>query len=488
MLFSSPTFLFAFLPILLGLHALCPRRARNALLLVASLFFYAWGEPRMALVMLGSILGNWLFGLALERARSARGRRAVVALATVANLGLIGVFKYASFLWENLGHLAQAMGGADVVWPVLEPIPLPIGISFFTFQAFSYVLDLYRKQADVQKNPLDFGLYIALFPQLIAGPIVRYKDVDTQIRKRTITLDGFAQGVRRFIVGLGKKMLIANVVAEQADKIFALEPAQLTAGVAWLGTVCYTLQIYFDFSGYSDMAIGLGKMFGFHFLENFNYPYISRSVTEFWRRWHMSLSTWFRDYLYIPLGGNRRGSARTYANLVIVFFLCGLWHGAAWTFVVWGLYHGLFLVLERRFLGEGSRARLGVLGHGYTLLVAMVGWVFFRSESLDAALSHLAAMAGQGAGAGRVVHAGLYLDPLLWTVILAGCLGSLPWLGALQAWRERTRQHRESLGQGPGGAEFALEWGGLALLGVVFLLSCCMLSAGTYNPFIYFRF
>jgi alginate O-acetyltransferase complex protein AlgI len=479
MLFSSPTFLFAFLPLLLGLHALCPRALRNVLLFLASMLFYAWGEPRISLVMLASIGLNWGLGLALERARTQAARRGCVLLATLVNLGLIGVFKYANFLWHQLGLLWAALGGQAASWPRLDPIPLPIGISFFTFQAFSYVLDVYRRQANVQKNPLDFGLYIALFPQLIAGPIVRYKDVAAQIVRRQVTLEGFSHGVQRFVVGLGKKMLIANVVAEQADRIFALDPAHLTGPVAWLGTLCYTLQIYFDFSGYSDMAIGLGLMFGFRFLENFDYPYIARTITDFWRRWHVSLSTWFRDYLYIPLGGNRRGRARTYLNLVLVFFLCGLWHGAAWNFVIWGLYHGAFLVFERAAWGDSRGSRLGVLGHVYTLLVVMVGWVFFRAENLGAALEHLRAMAGLGRGDGRIAPASLFVDPLVWTAIGAGVLGSMPWLRSLGRWRER---------RAAGALAASLEWGELLALAVLFVLSCSMLSAGTYNPFIYFRF
>ncbi len=483
MLFSSSTFLFAFLPLLLALYALCPRPGRNALLFVASMFFYAWGEPRIALVMLASILLNWGFGLALARFSGRGARRVVVALACVVNLGLIAVFKYAAFLWDNLGGAFVALGGASESWPVLDPIPLPIGISFFTFQALSYVLDVLRRSANPQRNPLDFGLYIALFPQLIAGPIVRYKDVAEQIDERAVTLDGFALGVRRFIVGLGKKMLIANVVAEQADRIFALDPAQLDLRVAWLGTLCYTLQIYFDFSGYSDMAIGLGHMFGFRFLENFNYPYIAGTITDFWRRWHMSLSTWFRDYLYIPLGGSRKGRARTYVNLVLVFFLCGLWHGAAWNFVVWGLFHGAFLVLERMLWREPATKRLGPLGHVYTLLVVMVGWVFFRAENLSAAMAHLSAMAGLGSGDGRIVHAGLFLDRLVVFTLCAGVIGSMPWLAALERWRT-TR--RGALGGGFGQA--AWEWGATLLLLAVFVLSCADLAASTYNPFIYFRF
>src|SRR6185436_9027443 len=307
------------------------------------------------------------------------------------NLASLAFFKYAGFLAANLNALLGATGLGAVPVPA---VVLPIGISFFTFHAISYVVDVYRRDAVAQKGPVEAALYLLLFPQLIAGPIIRYRDIAAQLTARVVDLDGFATGVRRFVVGLGKKMLIANIVAVPADRLFALPAGELTAAHAWLAASCYTLQIYFDFSGYSDMAIGLAQLFGFRFKENFNYPYVSQSIQEFWRRWHISLSAWFRDYLYVPLGGNRVAPGRVYLNLVTVFFLCGLWHGASWTFVVWGLYHGAFLVLERlglaAWLGRMPRA----LRHVYALLVVMVGWVFFRAESLSAAAGLLQAMAG----------------------------------------------------------------------------------------------
>jgi alginate O-acetyltransferase complex protein AlgI len=476
MLFSSPVFLFLFLPLVLALYAIAPRALRNGLLLIASLVFYAWDDPRLSVLMLASIGANYIFGLLVEHARDPASAKRFVALAVAANLALLGVFKYWNFVWDNLEPLGLHR------WPA-ERIKLPIGISFFTFQAMSYVIDIYRREAHAQRSPVDFGLYKSLFPQLIAGPIVRYRDVATQILERTTTRAGFAQGVRRFIVGFGKKMLIANVVAEVADAIFKLDPHSLDAGTAWLGTVCYTLQIYFDFSGYSDMAIGLGLMFGFKFLENFDYPYISRSATEFWRRWHISLSSWFRDYLYIPLGGNRLGAARTYFNLLLVFFLCGLWHGAAWNFVVWGLFHGVFLVLERILKPRERRTGGNAFGHVYTMLIVMVAWVFFRADSLSNALLHLRAMFGLGTGDGRAVHAGLYIDPLLATVLVVGAIGSTPWLRELGAWRERRLR-----ASGGDALDTGLEFTGLALTLCVLVASSMMLSAGTYNPFIYFRF
>ncbi len=501
MLFSSPVFLFCFLPSVLLLYFALGRRMRNPVLLLASLFFYAWGETILVLIMVLSILANFGFGLWIDKARQTGRGRGAVAAAITFNLGLLVLFKYTNWIWEMVSRLAVATGLSEaglppigeVAGPILGglglidgPLPadwdirLPIGISFFTFQALSYVIDVYWRAAAVQRNPVHFGVYIALFPQLIAGPIIRYHDVARQIVSRIVTLEGFAWGVRRFVLGLAKKMLVANVVAKAADAIFEIPAGQLSAPVAWLGIVCYTLQIYFDFSGYSDMAIGLGRMLGFRFLENFNFPYIARSITEFWRRWHISLSTWFRDYLYIPLGGNRRGSGRTYFNLILVFFLCGLWHGASWTFVAWGLYHGMFLVVERQGLLALLERRSAILRHVYALLVVMVGWVFFRADDFVYALHYLAAMAGLAGDAGGAYTVALYVDSVLAAAIVAGVIGSMPWLPRLRAWRDgREREGRVSIG---------LELAGLAALCALFLLSAMELAAGTYNPFIYFRF
>jgi alginate O-acetyltransferase complex protein AlgI len=333
MVFSSPVFLFLFLPIVLGIYFILPRFMRNCWLLVMSLLFYTWGEHLFTLVMLASIAMNYLSGLLIDRFRGGRGANHVLWASVAANLVLLICYKYSDFLLANLNVLLIAAH-----WQPLheKPTHLPIGISFFTFHAISYVIDVHRGNARVQKNFLNFALYESLFPQLVAGPIIRYQDIADQIDRRRETLSGFAYGVIRFITGLSKKMLIANVLAVSADEIFALPSGGLSTSVAWLGAICYALQIYFDFSGYSDMAVGLGHMFGFRFVENFNYPYVSRSIQEFWRRWHISLSTWFRDYLYIPLGGNRVSPRRIYLNLIIVFFLCGLWHGASWNFVIWG--------------------------------------------------------------------------------------------------------------------------------------------------------
>ncbi|HEV3141305.1 MAG TPA: MBOAT family O-acyltransferase, partial [Vicinamibacterales bacterium] len=348
MLFTQPSFLFLFLPILLAAYFAQPSRVHaaygNWLLLVASVLFYASGGGNFTWLMLASIAFNYSMAIAVDRARGTPAARVAVGVAVAVNLVVLGILKYANFFADNVNTLFLALG----VRPLVVPrVLLPIGISFFTFHAISYVVDVYRRDAVAQKSPVHAALYMLLFPQLIAGPIIRYREIADQLARRLVTLDTFAYGVRRFIVGLAKKVLIANVVAPTADAMFGMPIDRLSAAHAWLGLVCYTLQIYFDFSGYSDMAIGLGAMFGFRFPENFHWPYVAASVQEFWRRWHMSLSSWFRDYLYVPLGGSRLSPARTYVNLVAVFFLCGLWHGASWNFVVWGLWHGLFLVIER---------------------------------------------------------------------------------------------------------------------------------------------
>src|SRR4051812_8670704 len=325
--------------------------------------------------MLASIAFNYWMAIAVDRVHGTPAAARRLAFAVTLNLVVLGIFKYANFFADNLNALLRA----GRIEPVAVPrVLLPIGISFFTFHAISYVIDVSRRDATAQKSPVHAALYLLLFPQLIAGPIIRYRDIADQLARRVVSIDDFAYGVRRFVIGLGKKVLIANVVAGPADKIFAMPAHELSTAHAWLGIVCYTLQIYFDFSGYSDMAIGLGRMFGFRFPENFRWPYIADTVQEFWRRWHISLSTWFRDYLYVPLGGNRVPTATMYRNLVLVFFLCGLWHGASWNFVIWGLFHGTFLVVERLGLAAAVRRLWAPLRHAYLLLVVMVGWVFFR--------------------------------------------------------------------------------------------------------------
>ncbi len=473
MVFSSSTFLFAFLPLVLFAMLLSPRGIRNLVLLLFSLLFYAWGELHYVLLMLVSIALNYLFGSCIHRAKQAQvGARAWLVAGITANLGLLGYFKYANFLVDNGNWLLSQLGVPPVE---MAAVHLPLGISFFTFQAMSYLLDVYRGDARHDRNPVNIALYIALFPQLIAGPIVRYHDIAEQIRRRVLSIDLAYSGLRRFIYGLAKKMLIANPLGEVADQIFAIGGGDLTTPVAWLGLLCYTLQIYFDFSGYSDMAIGLGRMLGFRFLENFNYPYSARSVREFWRRWHISLSSWFRDYLYIPLGGNRAGPWRTYFNLVTVFFLCGLWHGASWNFVIWGLMHGGLLVVERTGFGRWLDSLPALIAHVYTLFVVMLAWVFFRAETLPQSIAYLKALLVSGSGDPNAQYLALYLNPYILLVLGAGMLLSVPLAPRLEM--------RVLQPLGSAGAVF-----NLSVLCILFLLCLMALAAGAYNPFIYFRF
>jgi alginate O-acetyltransferase complex protein AlgI len=479
-LFTEPTFLFLFLPILLALYFATFSRVHGAygnwLLLVASVIFYAKGGGAFTWLMLGSITFNYWMAIAVDRGRDSGRAKPILAAAVAVNLIVLGVFKYANFFADNVSTLFLVLG----LHPLVVPrVLLPIGISFFTFHAISYVVDVYRRDATAQKSPVHAALYLLLFPQLIAGPIIRYRDLADQLAERVVTLDGFACGVRRFIIGLAKKVLIANVVAGPADAIFGLPFDQLSAGHAWLGIICYTLQIYFDFSGYSDMAIGLGRMFGFTFPENFRWPYIADSVQDFWRRWHISLSTWFRDYLYVPLGGNRVSPARTYVNLVTVFFLCGLWHGASWNFVIWGLFHGTFLVIERLVSRRRVRAREAgtpvrqLALHAYTLTVVMAGWVFFRAETLPGAIAYLRALAGLSLAMPTPFTVQWYLTPELWLALAAGVIGSMPWIPALARDREPS-----------------WTFGLASTAALVALLAACVMqmAARTYNPFIYFRF
>lgn len=483
MLFTEPTFLLLFLPLTLLLYFVAPRGWRNLVLTLGSLFFYAWGEWRFLPLLVVSVALNYWIAVWIAQTPPSPRRKAILAVGIVSDLLLLLVFKYAAFTADNLNLLLRLAHLAPVHLP---PITLPLGISFFTFHKISYKVDVYRGDADAKKNPVDLALYILLFPQLIAGPIVRYNEVSTQITNRPIVLSDLTHGIRRFVVGLGKKMILANTVALPADHIFGLPTNELTMPVAWLGIVCYSLQIYFDFSGYSDMAIGLARMFGFTFPENFSYPYISRSITEFWRRWHMSLSRWFRDYLYIPLGGNRGGAAATYRNLLLVFFLCGLWHGASWNFVLWGLFHGSFLIFERLRLGKLLAAAPRPLQHAYTLAVVLVGWVFFRADGLRHAAGFLAALLGVARGNPASEHLGIYLNPALILALVAGVLGATPlcgWLGQVSAdWIRHKGKREQAVLRGVGRAAV------LAALSAVFLVSSMMAAAGTYNPFIYFRF
>lgn len=469
MLFSSMEFLWLFLPITFLVSRLLPRAANNVWLMLVSLFFYAFGEPVYILLMLFSIGFNYLMGLGINKSEG-RARKWWLAATVCVNLGLLGYFKYFDFL---IG-LVNTIAGQQLF--ALRNIALPIGISFYTFQILSYIIDLYRRNIKVQKNPLDLALYISFFPQLIAGPIVNYRDIERDLTHRTVSLEKTAYGIKRFIYGLAKKVLIANTLARTVDSILELGIAGIPSGYLWLCYLLYALQIYYDFSGYSDMAIGLGKMFGFTFLENFNYPYISKTVTEFWRRWHISLSTWFRDYLYIPLGGNRKGLFRTCLNLIIVFTLTGIWHGAGLCFLIWGLWHGLFLILERFFLKKQlEKPALRIVRNLYTLLVVYFGWVFFRAGSLSLALETLRQMFAFGAGDPNFYFQSVG-SPAVLIVAAVGVLAA----GPIQALFPKLKQKLFD--------EQKTGYPQIAFLGLLLFGCIVSLASGSYNPFIYFRF
>ena len=449
MLFSSNTFLFGFLPAVVVLYYLCPRRCRNVLLLVSSLIFYGWGEPKYVLLMLVSILLNYFCGLAAgKRQTQQRSTRGVLVLGVVLNLGMLGFFKYGKFFFGS----------------AFPDIPLPIGISFYIFQAMSYLIDVCRREVEVQKNVLTFGTYVTLFPQLIAGPIVRYRDVAEMLESRRENLPQFSRGVQRFVVGLSKKVLLANTFGA------AWNVLQATTGTAaaWLGLLCYTLQIYFDFSGYSDMAIGLGQIFGFRFPENFNYPYLSRSITEFWRRWHMTLGGWFRDYVYIPLGGNRVSKPRWFLNILVVWMLTGLWHGASWNFVLWGLVFAVFLLLEKGI--PGLRRLPRGLANVYVLAVVVLSFVLFNASNLSQAGQDLAGMFGR-AGLPLVTTESLYQLKSFAVLFLLGILGATPWP---KKWGEAMAQKAP--------------WLDAAAMLALLLVCTAYLVDGSFNPFLYFRF
>ena len=471
MVFSSLVFLCIFLPVVLILHTVIRnRKAQNGLLLAASLLFYAYGEPLYVFLMLASAVFNYLFALLIEK----RGGKIWLVLAVVVNVGVLAVFKYAGFLMSNL----NALTGLALPVPA---IALPIGISFFTFQALSYVIDVWRGQVAAQKNYAKVLLYISFFPQLIAGPIVRYRDIAQEIDTRAASPEQIASGLRRFAVGLGKKVLIANTMGAAADAVFNAGASGLNALSAWIGAIAYLMQIYYDFSGYSDMAIGLGRMFGFHFRENFDHPYLASSIQDFWRRWHISLSSWFRDYVYIPLGGNRKGRVRTVINRIIVFFLTGLWHGASWTFVVWGLFHGALLLLEEAvpFLRRIPK----VLGHVLTLLAVTLGFVVFRADSLSEAVTYLGRMfAGSDFSASAMVLPVRLLTPFFLVMLAAAVLCS----GILQRFTDRLTGGEETAAAAGKWETRQIVSYALALLLVIWCL--IRLTGSSYNPFIYFRF
>ena len=484
MVFSSPIFLFLFLPVVLtGYFFLPGLRLKNLWLLGFSLLFYAWGEPIFIFLALISTLMNYYLGRWVDHTEAPARRKLVVGLAITLNIGLLAFFKYANFAADNLNALLARI---NLHPPAMPRILLPIGISFFTFHALSYVMDIYRRKWPSAKSPADVALYIFFFPQLIAGPILRWNGIAPQLAQRSVTAENFAEGIRRFTGGLAKKMIVANVVAVPADQIFGLPAGELTPALAWFGALCYAVQIYFDFSGYSDMAVGLGKMFGFVFLENFNFPYVAQSIQDFWRRWHISLSTWFRDYLYIPLGGNRCSEPRNYFNLVTVFFLCGLWHGANWTFVVWGLYHGLFLVLERTRFGGFINWLPRPFRHLYALVAVLIGWVLFRAETFPQAITFLTTMSGLGQKSADAQPLARYLSHQVAWSMAFGIIFAAPVWGALKnqlvitsaIWPVPARL---------GGLALGLVFETILLMALL-VISAAWLAGGTYNPFIYYRF
>ncbi len=469
MLFSSLTFIFVFLPIVCFLYWIVKPNLRNIVLLLASILFYAWGEPKYVLVMLATILINYLGALGIDRFKENKQiGRALIFVTIACNLAILGYFKYFNFLVENINALFKS--NIDFVHVIM-----PIGISFYTFQAISYLIDVYRGDVKAQTNILKLALFITLFPQLVAGPIVKYHDVAEQIDNRTPDWNCIAMGVKRFIIGLSKKVLIANTMGAVATQILDNTQAyHYSAAIAWLAAIAYTLQIFFDFSGYSDMAIGLGQLFGFKFKENFNYPYISKSITEFWRRWHISLSTWFKEYVYIPLGGNRKGSNRTLVNIGIVFLLTGIWHGASWNFILWGLWHGLFNIIEK---ATGFHKDSGVkwkeaLKHVYTLVIVVVGWVFFRPDTFSEGLIHFKQMlALEPTTPIYTIH--YFMSGWNWFILFVGILFSMPIIGD-KLYTSKSNQWAQL--------------GVNAVLVALFILCVASLSANTYNPFIYFRF
>ncbi len=461
MIFSSLPFLFFYLVAVLAVYKLSPLKLRNLILLLVSLFFYGWGEPVYILIMLLSIVVDYVHGMLVERWREDdRKARRAVASSVFFNLAILVFFKYWDFLAGNL----NALTGLQL--PVLG-LPLPIGISFYTFQTMSYTIDVYRQDAPVQKNPIAFGAYVTLFPQLIAGPIVRYKSVADQLEERREDLDKFVSGIRRFTVGAAKKVLLANAIGQLWDQSLASEG--LTAAGAWLGLAAYAFQIYFDFSGYSDMAIGLGRMFGFEFLENFNYPYISKSVVEFWKRWHISLTTWFREYVYFPLGGNRVPKWKWIRNILIVWTLTGIWHGAGWNFLLWGLYYGAWMLAERLFLGKWLEKLPGAVRHIYTMFIVLIGWALFAVEDMGRLGAYFSSLFGGGGWFSPVD--GYRLRTYLPTLAILA-IGSTPLMGKLwDRLGERTRAILQPL----------------LVLGALILCTASLVDAG-YNPFLYFRF
>ena len=473
MVFSSIFFLFTFLPLSLLLYWMSPAKIKNFTLLAVSLFFYAWGEPVYVLLMIASILTNFVFGIFIESEliKEKRAvRRALFISAVVFNILILGFFKYYGFLAENI----NALFNADIAY---SELPLPIGISFYTFQVLSYVIDVYLGKVRLQRNPVSFALYVTMFPQLIAGPIVRYSDIESQLEQRNVSAAKFGEGAQRFIQGLGKKVLIANSMGALWDITQAMDMTGISVFSAWLGIIAYTFQIYFDFSGYSDMAIGLGKMFGFEFMENFDHPYISRSVTEFWRRWHISLGTWFREYVYIPLGGNRCSRIRQIRNIMAVWMLTGLWHGASWNFVVWGIYYGCLLLIEKMFLKKLIDNAPAIISHVYCMLAVIIGWVLFASRDIESAAAYLGVMSG-ASGNVLVDNAFIYYLKSNAVMLVISLLFSTGIFREIFEPEEISDKIRNRVSHSAA----------VILHAFILFMSTAYLVTETYNPFLYFRF
>ncbi|MGN0018331.1 MAG: MBOAT family O-acyltransferase [Candidatus Gastranaerophilaceae bacterium] len=466
MLFSSATFVFLFLPIVCAIYLLAKKELHNPILLIASIIFYAWGEPSYLSIMLLTIIISYFGALFIDKFQN--HKKAILIGTMLLDLSFLMYFKYFNFFIDNINLLFHS--NVDFI-----KVVMPIGISFYTFQALSYVIDVYKKEVNVQKNFYKLALYICLFPQLVAGPIVKYHDVEKEIENRDVTFDNVSLGVKRFIIGLSKKMIIANTLGAVVDKIFEQCPDAFSSFVAWIGGFAYIMQLYFDFSGYSDMAIGLGLIFGFKFLENFNYPYISKSITEFWRRWHISLSTWFKLYIYIPLGGNRVGKLLHYRNLMIVFFVTGFWHGAGWTFIVWGIWHGLFIVIEKATgLAKETQNKLAnIFKHVYAILVVTIGFVVFRASDITYALKYVKRMfsfSSAPANAYPLTYYGGVVEILISIIAVLCAIGLFS--GMLE-YAERNKFTKATVNL----------W-----LIVLLIFSLSLIAASTYNPFIYFNF
>ncbi|MBS5938000.1 MBOAT family protein [Clostridium sp.] len=465
MVFSSTIFIFIFLPFILLLYYIAGKKIKNYILLIASLIFYAWGGVAYLKILIASIILNYSFGILVDKYSNREIlKKAILTLGVILNLSILFYYKYYDFFIEN----ANVLFGTNLS---LKHIVLPIGISFFTFQGMSYIIDIYRGDGKVNKNPFSVALYISLFPQLVAGPIIKYKTIDKEIRSRQESIEQFSYGINRFVLGLSKKVIIADILGAMADNIFSLYEKGIDTPTAWIGAICYTFQIYYDFSGYSDMAIGLGHMFGFRFMENFNYPYISKSITEFWRRWHISLSTWFKEYLYIPLGGNRKGNV--YVNLFIVFLVTGIWHGASWTFILWGIWHGIFIVFERLIKNKSWYINIpSIIKYLVTMFIVIIGWVLFRADDLSQAFGYLEVMFGVNSNA-NLYEFTYFINKKLVLWIVVAALGSLPFIS------NKLRKYN-------GNKSFEI----ISTVGILilFILSIVFIINSTYSPFIYFQF